>query len=723
MAQLPSGDRTIIGERGKSLSGGQKARINLARCMYRRADIYLLDDPLSAVDSKVGKHLFEECIKGFLKDKMCLLVTHQVKYAKEADNIIVMKDGRIVEAGTYNELNSNGVDFLKLVQVNLTDDDDDDDQQEHVVKSPENSQVVQPITGGDYDEVEDTEQLATGSIKAATYISYLKAGGLLFGWLIILPAFILTQTSMNVCDYFLSNWVNSLQEIDEFNQTEITEENDVLYVYGGIISTIIVFGIGHSVLFFIFAMRISVKLHDMTFEKISNATMGFFNENPVGRILNRFSKDMGIIDNYIPLVFSEFIEIILMLFGAMILSVVVNVWLLIPSLGLILTFYAIRIVYLETSRSVKRIEGITRSPIFTHLTSSVHGLSTIRAFLAENNLVHEFDDVQDHHSSAWYLFISASVAFGFWLDIIANIFISSVIVIILLISEESRGGDVGLVVTQYVSLAGVLQWGMRQLSELENNMTSVERVLEYNNVPLEPTRELVSELPKTWPEQGKITFKNVSMKYSKNSEPILKDLDFSVYPGEKIGLVGRTGAGKTSSTLALFQLYDITGSILIDDVDTTKIPLEKLRSKLSVIPQDPVLFTGSIRQNLDPFNEYPDDVLWNALEEVELKDSIDETSGLSMNVSEGGCNFSVGQRQLVCLARAIIRNQKILIMDEATANVDPYTDNLIQQTIRRTFSNSTVLTIAHRLHTIMDASRVMVLIPEKLSNLIIHTNY
>ncbi|XP_031342889.1 probable multidrug resistance-associated protein lethal(2)03659 [Photinus pyralis] len=703
LAQLPGGDRTVVGERGKSLSGGQKARINLARCLYRRADIYLLDDPLSAVDSKVGKHLFEEGIKTFLKDKMCLLITHQVKYAKEADRIIVLKDGRISEEGSYDELITNGTDFLKLVQVNVNDDSG---EHENVSHPTENMQMVQSVTG-DYDEVEDGEQLTTGSITAATYISYLKAGGLFFGWFIILPAFILTQSSMNVCDYFLSYWVNSLQDIDNFNQTEITEDNDTLYVYGGIISSIIVLGIGHSMLFFIFAMRISVTLHDMVFEKISNATMGFFNENPVGRILNRFSKDMGIIDNYIPLVFSEFLEIILMLFGAMILSVVVNVWLLIPSIGLIFTFYAVRVVYLETSRSVKRIEGITRSPIFTHLTSSVHGLSTIRAFLAENNLIHEFDDIQDHHSSAWYLFISASVAFGFWLDIIANIFISSVIVIILLISEEHRGGDVGLVVTQYVSLTGVLQWGMRQLSELENNMTSVERVLEYNNVPLEPTRKSEIELPAEWPEQGKITFENVSMKYSSNSEPILKQLNFSIYPGEKIGLVGRTGAGKTSTTLALFQLYDITGSILIDDIDTTKIPLDKLRAKLSVIPQDPVLFTGSIRQNLDPFSEYPDDVLWNALEEVELKHSIDE-SGLLMNVAEGGCNFSVGQRQLVCLARAIIRNQKILIMDEATANVDPYTDNLIQQTIRRRFSNSTVLTIAHRLHTIMDASRVMV---------------
>nr|CAD7597478.1 unnamed protein product [Timema genevievae] len=396
-------------------------------------------------------------------------------------------------------------------------------------------------------------------------------------------------------------------------------------------------------------------------------------------------------------------EMGLLLAGVIVIVGIINYWLLLPTAVAFVLFYTLRVIYIRTSRSVKRLEGITRSPVFSHLGASLRGLTTIRAFGAQEILEKEFDCHQDLHSSAWFLFIASSRTFGFWLDIVCLIYISIVTLSFLVFdnsefvnNQRSRslgtsfsiqihqdftpllfyfvgfcfspvafGGNVGLAITQCIGLTGMFQWGMRQSAEVENQMTSVERVLEYTKVEHEPAFDSTE---------------------------------------------GGTGAGKSSMIAAMFRLAELDGQIVIDGIDTCSIGLHDLRLKLSIIPQEPVLFSGTMRGNLDPFNNFQDGVLWQALEEVEMKDVVKNlVGGLNSKMCEGGSNFSVGQRQLVCLARAIVRNNKILVLDEATANVDPQTDNLIQSTIRRNFSNCTVLTIAHRLNTVMDSDRVMVM--------------
>ncbi|XP_023979013.1 ATP-binding cassette sub-family C member 4 [Physeter macrocephalus] len=728
---LEDGDLTVIGDRGTTLSGGQKARVNLARAVYQDADIYLLDDPLSAVDAEVSRHLFELCICQALYQKITILVTHQLQYLKAASQILILKDGEMVQKGTYTEFLKSGIDFGSILKK-----ENEETEPSTVPGTPTlrnrtfsessvwSQQSSRPSLKDAAPEDQDTENIQVtlseesrleGKVGFKAYKNYFTAGA---HWLIVIfliPVNIAAQVAYVLQDWWLSYWANeqSALNVTVNGQGNVTEKLDLyryLGIYSGLTVSAVLFGLARSLLVFYVLVSSSQTLHNQMFESILRAPVLFFDRNPVGRILNRFSKDIGHMDDLLPLTFLDFIQTFLQVIGVVGVAVSVIPWIALPLVPLGIIFFVLRRYFLQTSRDVKRLESTTRSPVFSHLSSSLQGLWTIRAYKAEERFQELFDAHQDLHSEAWFLFLTTSRWFAVRLDAICAIFVIVVAFGSLILAKTLDAGQVGLALSYALTLMGMFQWCVRQSAEVENMMISVERVIEYTDLEKEASWEYQKRPPPSWPQEGVIVFDNVNFSYSLDGPLVLKHLTALIKSREKVGIVGRTGAGKSSLIAALFRLSEPEGKIWIDKILTTEIGLHDLRKKMSIIPQEPVLFTGTMRKNLDPFNEHTDEELWNALEEVQLKEAIEDLPGkMDTELAESGSNFSVGQRQLVCLARAILRKNRILIIDEATANVDPRTDELIQKKIREKFAQCTVLTIAHRLNTIIDSDRIMVL--------------
>uniref|UniRef100_A0A452FNI3 Multidrug resistance-associated protein 4-like n=2 Tax=Capra hircus TaxID=9925 RepID=A0A452FNI3_CAPHI len=721
LQNLKEGDQTVIGDGGTPLSEGQKTRVSLARAVYQDADIYLLDDPLSAVDVEVSRRLFEQCICQALKDKITILVTHQLQYLKAASEIVTLENGEMVQKGPYTEfLLKSGIDSGSLSKKKT-------EESEPSSKSPDQPQESSTLSVEDVaPEDHDTEDIlvilpledySKGQVGCKTYKNYFTAGAHWFIIIFLILMNIAAQVAYVLQDWWLLDWANEhdINVSRQGNETKMIDLNWYLVVYSGLNVFTILFGITRSLLLFYILVQSSQILHNKMVESILSSLVLFFDRNSIGRILNRFCKDIGRMDDLLPLTFQDLIQTFLIVIGMVIVMVAMIPWTAIPLALLGIIFFLLQLYFLNTSGNVKGLECAKQSPVFSHLASSLQGLRTIRAYKAEQKFQKLFEKCQDLHSESWFMLLTMSQCFAMCLDVVCAILVIVVAFGALILQESWTPGQIGLVLSLTLTLMRMFQWCVRQSTEVENMMMSAERVIEYTELEKEGPWELDFRPPVYWPDNGIIAFNNVNFKYSSDGPLVLKDLTVSTESKEKVCIVGKTGAGKSSLIAALFRFSDFQGTISIDKNLTTSMGLHDLRKKMSVVPQEPVLFIGTMKENLDPFKEHKEEDLWNALEEVQLKETIQGLPGkMETELAESGSNLSVGQRQLLCLARALLRKNKILIMDEATSNVDPRTDELIRKIIHGTFVQCTVITITNRLSSVVDSDRIMVLDSGKL---------
>uniref|UniRef100_T1JTT6 Uncharacterized protein n=1 Tax=Tetranychus urticae TaxID=32264 RepID=T1JTT6_TETUR len=732
---LPYGDKTLVGERGVGLSGGQRARVNLARSIYRDADIYLFDDPLSAVDASVAATIFRKCFKEFLKDKIVILVTHQIQFLRNADKVLLLKDDKSLFYDKISDLEKG----YKEVELALSQKQSGMaltaklSQERRKVERSDSSvstvSVGSEIADSFDDQVildeprisEETKQ--SGGVDSWVYWAYIKAGA---NSILIITCVILnfaSQILFNGTDLWLSKWTNELKldktdgTINEYSNntnqttTDSNQNIDISFnsiIYSVFIVSLLITTFARSMIFFYMCNRSSINLHNSIFFRVLRSPMALFESQPIGRILNRFSRDLGIIDELLPLNAYTLILIAYQVAGSLIIVGYVSWYLIFPGIVLIIIVLVWRAIYIPTGQAIKRIEGITRSPVYSHISTIIDGLPTIRAFGTEGMFTDQFRVILNNHSATWFLFLCASRTLGILVDWTCVSYCTITTFALIATANMIPAGDAGMALSNAFELIGFMPYFIRQSTEFESQMTSVERIVEYTTLPLEAELEGEKKPPPEWPTKGLIKFDHLTLQYPTAPKPTLKNITITIQSGEKIGVVGRTGAGKSSLLSCLFRIVEFDGSLEIDGINIQEIGLHDLRRKVSIIPQEPILFAGTVRTNLDPFTEHKDAELWEALDDVQLKETVLELHDhLDHEILEGGSNFSVGQRQLICLARALLRNNKVLVIDEATANVDHKTDSLIQNTIRTKFSHCTVLTIAHRLNTIIDSSRVL----------------
>ncbi|KAE9611527.1 hypothetical protein Lal_00011930 [Lupinus albus] len=721
LEMMEYGDQTEIGERGINLSGGQKQRIQLARAVYQDCDIYLLDDVFSAVDAHTGSEIFKECVRGALKGKTVILVTHQVDFLHNVDLIVVMKDGMIAQSGKYNDLLNSGLDFSALVaahesSMELVEQGAAGESFDKPIKSPkaapnhretngESNSLDQPKSKKENSKLIKEEERETGQISLHIYKLYCTEA---FGWwgvTVVVLFSVLWQASMMASDYWLAYETSAVR-------AELFDPSVFISVYAiiAVVSLVLIVLRTYSVT--VVGLKTAQIFFSQILNSILHAPMSFFDTTPSGRILSRASTDQTNVDIFIPL-FMNFALAMYITVVSIIIITCQNSWpttfLLIPLIWLNVWY---RRYYLASSRELTRLDSITKAPVIHHFSESISGVMTIRAFkrqkeFSEENVKRVNDNLRmDFHN------FSSNEWLGFRLELLGSLmFCCSTLFMIMLPSSIIKPENVGLSLSYGISLNSVLFFAVYMSCFIENKMVSVERIKQFTNIPSESAWKIEGRSPPSnWPGHGNVDIKDLQVRYRPNTPLVLKGITLSISGGEKIGVVGRTGSGKSTLIQVFFRLVEPTGGkIIIDGIDISVLGLHDLRSRFGIIPQEPVLFEGTVRSNIDPTGQYTEEEIWRSLDRCQLKGVVAaKAEKLDALVVDNGDNWSVGQRQLLCLGRVMLKQSGLLFMDEATASVDSQTDAVIQKIIREDFASRTIISIAHRIPTVMDCNRVLV---------------
>lgn len=720
---LPNGDQTEIGERGITISGGQKQRLNIARAIYFDADIVLMDDPLSAVDAHVGRHIFDKAILGLLKDKCRILATHQLWVLNRCDRIIWMEGGKIQAIDTFENLMRDHRGFQTLMETTAVEEKKEEEHQTIDTEEPtEDQKKSKKKKQKSSVALMQQEERAVASVPWSVYAAYVRASGSLLNAPLAILVLVLSQGANIMTSLWLSYWTS-----DKYSLST----GQYIGVYAGL-------GALQAILMFVYSVMLSIlgtqsskyMLHKAV-SRVLRAPMSFFDTTPLGRITNRFSRDVDVMDNNLTDALRMFSFTVAMITSVFALIIAYFHYFAVALVPLYAVFFLAASYYRSSAREVKRFESVLRSHVFAKFGEGLSGVASIRAYGLQQRFIEDLRKSIDDMNGAYYLTFANQRWLSIRLDVVGNLLVFTVAILVVAQRFSVDPSIGGLVLSYILSIVALIQFSVRQLAEVENAMNAVERLYYYGKEIEEEAPLHTVEVRKSWPEKGEIIFDQVEMRYRENLPLVLQGLTMHVRGGERIGIVGRTGAGKSSIMSTLFRLVEISGgTITVDGVNISTVGLHDLRSRLAIIPQDPTLFRGTVRSNLDPFNEHDDLALWSALRQADLvpadanfedQQQLRKTDPsrihLDSVVEEDGLNFSLGQRQLMALARALVRGSQIIVCDEATSSVDMETDDKIQNTIATGFRGKTLLCIAHRLRTIIGYDRICVMDAGRIAEL------
>jgi ABC-type multidrug transport system fused ATPase/permease subunit len=711
LSLLPHGDLTEIGERGVNLSGGQRQRVALARAAYRQPAIVLLDDPLSALDPQVAEHVFSRLIIGDLSTTTRIMVTHRLEFALKADRVLVIEGGKIIEDGPPSLLKESRARFQELFEYHdkSTATAESNDASAHIPTLEENGALIddapeESAVNAVPSKLVVEEEIDRGAVGRSTVVRYalslapryMHAGlVLLAGWFIARQAFALGA------DLWLA----------QFSQGAVADPNRFLVIYFTLMIGLCVSAVMRSLSLYMRALEAGFSAHRQLLRGVLRAPLRFFESNPIGRILNRFSSDISTIETALPRTILDTLHC----FMEVAFLVGLVAWTYPPALMLCIplavVYLRIQRLYRPTSREGQRLESVTRSPIFALLSESIAGSETIRLHDQRQNFSTRFHGCLNRNSRVLFALNDSNR----WLGVRIESLGAAVIFVIALFSifssdEATSSAHSALMLTYALTITGSMNWLVRSIAMSEGFLTSYQRVLTYSHI--RPEAWSGSAVPPVdWPQRGEISFQDVNLRYRPELPRALSAATCTIPAGSRVGIVGRTGSGKSTLVLALLRLIELeSGRITLDGVDLSTIDLKALRQSITVVPQDPLLLSGTVRENIDPFSRFSDEEIHEALQRLNFEHAISRFSaGLDTPISEGGISLSSGERQLLCLARALLYRAKVIVLDEATANVDVETDHRIQEALRGALKGVTLLVIAHRIETIADSDYILAL--------------